>query len=99
MQAGNVHVSPDCFDSTWADIPLRTLLSWALTPASDDVMWQLHKKGRADAAAWARLTGVGDAAAPDVDDWYRCASTPPPPPLTKDMPKSVLFDMLCHMAK
>ena len=79
MQAGNVHVSPDCFDSTWADIPLRTLLSWALTPASDDVMWQLHKKGRADAAAWARLTGVGDAAAPDVDDWYRCASTPPPP--------------------
>eukprot|EP00892_Ulva_mutabilis_P006036 jgi/Ulvmu1/3804/UM018_0014.1 len=69
--AGNVHVSPDCFDATWADIPLQTLLSWALTPASDDVLWQLHDKGRADAAAWARLTGVGDAAAPDIDDWYR----------------------------
>lgn len=66
-----IHVSPDIFDSSWAGVPFSTLVSWALAPASDDALHALHDKGRADAAAWARLTGVGDAAAPDHDDLLR----------------------------
>lgn len=69
-------MSPDCFDDTWTGIPLTTLISWALAPATDEVLHSLHSKGRADAAAWARLTGVGDAAAPDSDDLLRCRSLP-----------------------
>ena len=66
-----VHVSPDCFDNSWDGVPFSTLISWALAPASDEALFALHDKGRADAAAWARLTGVGHAASLDQDDLLR----------------------------
>ena len=72
MQGKNeIHIAPDSFDQTWARIGFSQLLSWALTPADDIVLNKLLDKGRADGAAWAQLTGVLDAAAPDADDWYR----------------------------
>ena len=71
VQGREIHIAPDCFDGTWEGIPFRTLLTWALEPASEDVMWKLLQKGRADAAAWAQLTGLAEAAAPDPDDLYR----------------------------
>jgi hypothetical protein len=66
-----IHIAPDSFDDTWSMIPYSQLITWALAPADDDVMHKLVSKGRADAVAWAQLTGVLDAAAPDSDDWYR----------------------------
>ena len=71
MQYEDIHSAPDCFDDTWADIPFSKLLAWALLPSEDEVLDKLYAKGRADAAAWAQLTGVLDAAVPDQDDWYR----------------------------
>ena len=67
----DIHIAPDNFDDTWADVTFRQLLSWALSPADDTVLDKLRAKGRADAVAWAQLTGLADAAAPDVDDMYR----------------------------
>lgn len=71
MQGGHIHIAPDCFDDTWAGAKVTQLLSWALNPAADDILHKLLQKGRADAVAWAQLTGLADAAAPDGDDLYR----------------------------
>jgi len=48
------------------------MLQWALTPADDATLRLLTERGESDAAAWAHLTGVLQAACPDPDDWYRC---------------------------
>jgi hypothetical protein len=72
LQGGKeIHIAPDSFDQTWANITFSQLLGWALTPADDSVLRKLVAKGRADGVAWAQLTGVLDAAAPDPDDLYR----------------------------
>lgn len=71
VQHANIHISPDIFDETWAGVRLNRLVAWALSPCEDEVLQMMFDKGRCDAAAWAQLTGVLDAAAPDPDDWYR----------------------------
>jgi hypothetical protein len=71
VQGQRIHISPDIFDDTWADIPLSQLLVWALKPSDEVVLEKLYEKGRADAVAWTELTGLLEAASPDPDDWYR----------------------------
>jgi hypothetical protein len=71
VQSQKIHISPDCFDDTWGDVPLSQLLMWALKPSEEVVLEKLFEKGRADSVAWTQLTGLLEAAAPDPDDWYR----------------------------
>lgn len=68
--AKSIHIAPDCFDDSWADLSLSQLLQWALAPASDAILQEMMDKGAQDAAMWAQLTGVADAACSAPDDWY-----------------------------
>jgi hypothetical protein len=58
---GSIHIAPDIY-TDWP-YSLRDMLSWAFEPAEQGMLEELVARGRADAASWARATGVGELAA------------------------------------